>query len=208
MPKLCFFGTTLWSPHWLTRYTHHFLMSSCLYAHIKRNTLCDSLSLAHLLSSSLCSLMTTWATWQQMDSLCWWLTLSTSWTAVAMPTCVSCTASGFSVKILPSWSRNSMLHLKVVDILKADFVHKQLCSDIFNEILCSISKPQVLAFLCFLTEKKPNYLKALSNIVEKLPKQVQVTELPAVSPQQTVHVHLDIYFITRTCLYPPKRQRY
>eukprot|EP00066_Takifugu_rubripes_P000817 XP_003961580.1 PREDICTED: MMS19 nucleotide excision repair protein homolog [Takifugu rubripes] len=28
-------------------------------------------------------------------------------------------------------------------------------------------------------EKKPNYLKALSNIVEKLPKQVQVTELPA-----------------------------
>uniref|UniRef100_A0A674NVD6 MMS19 nucleotide excision repair protein n=1 Tax=Takifugu rubripes TaxID=31033 RepID=A0A674NVD6_TAKRU len=28
-------------------------------------------------------------------------------------------------------------------------------------------------------KKKPNYLKALSNIVEKLPKQVQVTELPA-----------------------------
>ncbi|CAK6961747.1 MMS19 nucleotide excision repair protein homolog [Scomber scombrus] len=28
-------------------------------------------------------------------------------------------------------------------------------------------------------EKKPNYLKALSNIVNKLPKQVQVTELPA-----------------------------
>lgn len=31
------------------------------------------------------------------------------------------------------------------------------------------------------TEKKPNYLKALSNIINKLPKQVQVTELPAVS---------------------------
>uniref|UniRef100_A0A3Q2TH67 MMS19 nucleotide excision repair protein n=1 Tax=Fundulus heteroclitus TaxID=8078 RepID=A0A3Q2TH67_FUNHE len=30
-------------------------------------------------------------------------------------------------------------------------------------------------------EKKPNYLKALSNIVNKLPKQVQVSELPAVS---------------------------
>lgn len=29
------------------------------------------------------------------------------------------------------------------------------------------------------TEKKPNYLKALSNIVNKLPKEVQVTELPA-----------------------------
>uniref|UniRef100_A0A3B3ZVU5 MMS19 nucleotide excision repair protein n=1 Tax=Periophthalmus magnuspinnatus TaxID=409849 RepID=A0A3B3ZVU5_9GOBI len=29
------------------------------------------------------------------------------------------------------------------------------------------------------TERKPNYLKALSNIVNKLPKQVQVTELPA-----------------------------
>lgn len=28
-------------------------------------------------------------------------------------------------------------------------------------------------------EKKPNYLKALSNIINKLPKQVQVTELPA-----------------------------
>ncbi|XP_039992039.1 MMS19 nucleotide excision repair protein homolog isoform X2 [Xiphias gladius] len=28
-------------------------------------------------------------------------------------------------------------------------------------------------------EKKPNYLKALSNIVNKLPKQVQITELPA-----------------------------
>lgn len=39
-------------------------------------------------------------------------------------------------------------------------------------------------------EKKPNYLKALSNIVNKLPKQVQVTELPAVSPQQTLHVNL------------------
>lgn len=38
-------------------------------------------------------------------------------------------------------------------------------------------------------EKKPNYLKALSNIVNKLPKQVQVTELPAVSPQQTPHVN-------------------
>ena len=35
------------------------------------------------------------------------------------------------------------------------------------------------------TEKKPNYLKALSNIVNKLPKQVQVTELPAVSEKQT-----------------------
>lgn len=100
-----------------------------------------------------------------------------------------------------------MLHLKVVEILEADFVHKQLCSS-FNVMLCSISKPQVLAFLCFLTEKKPNYLKALSNIVEKLPKQVQVTELPAVSPQQTVHVHLYMYFITRTCLYPSKHQRY
>lgn len=31
------------------------------------------------------------------------------------------------------------------------------------------------------SEKKSNYLKALSNIVNKLPKQVQVTELPAVS---------------------------
>lgn len=38
-------------------------------------------------------------------------------------------------------------------------------------------------------EKKPNYLKALSNIVNKLPKQVQVTELPAVRPHQTLHVH-------------------
>lgn len=158
------------------------------------------------LSSSLCSLMTTWASWQQMDSLCWWLTLATSWTAVVMPMCVSCTASGFSVRILPNWSRDSMLHLKVVEISKADFVHKQLCSDIFNVVLCSISKPQVLAFLCFLTEKKSNYLKALSNIVEKLPKQVQVTELPAVSPQQTVHVHLYIDFITRTCLSPSKHQ--
>lgn len=35
-----------------------------------------------------------------------------------------------------------------------------------------------------LTEKKPNYLKALSNIVNKLPKQVQVTELPAVSTRR------------------------
>lgn len=33
-------------------------------------------------------------------------------------------------------------------------------------------------------EKKSNYLKALSNIVNKLPKQVQVTELPAVSNAQ------------------------
>lgn len=208
LPKLCFFDTTLWLPHWLIRYTH--ITFSChVFMHTFNATLfvIPSPSLVFL-SSSLCSLMTTWASWQQMDSLCWWLTLSTSWTALATPTFVSCTASGFSVRILPSWSRDSILHLKVVETLKADFVHKQLCSDIFNVMLCSISKSQVLAFLCFLTEKKPNYLKALSNIVEKLPKQVQVTELPAVSPQQTVHVHFYIYFITRTCLYPSKHQRY
>lgn len=50
---------------------------------------------------------------------------------------------------------------------------------------------QVLGTLftvCLLTEKKPNYLKALSNIVNKLPKQVQVTELPAVSTEQPAAV--------------------
>lgn len=75
-------------------------------------------------SSSLCSMTTTWACWQQMVSLCWWLILSTSWTAVAMPTCASCTASGFSVRILPSWCRDSMRHLKVVNAVDTDFGHK------------------------------------------------------------------------------------
>lgn len=42
--------------------------------------------------------------------------------------------------------------------------------------------------VCLLTEKKPSYLKALSNIVNKLPKQVQVTELPAVSTEQPAAV--------------------
>nr|XP_020471545.1 MMS19 nucleotide excision repair protein homolog [Monopterus albus]XP_020471546.1 MMS19 nucleotide excision repair protein homolog [Monopterus albus] len=37
----------------------------------------------------------------------------------------------------------------------------------------------VQGFSAASQEKKPNYLKALSNIVNKLPKQVQVTELPA-----------------------------
>ncbi|XP_006807382.1 MMS19 nucleotide excision repair protein homolog [Neolamprologus brichardi] len=54
-------------------------------------------------------------------------------------------------------------------------------------------------------EKKPNYLKALSNIVNKLPKQVQVTELPALlslllealsCPDQ------DIHLTTLSCLEP------
>ncbi|XP_031604746.1 MMS19 nucleotide excision repair protein homolog isoform X2 [Oreochromis aureus] len=54
-------------------------------------------------------------------------------------------------------------------------------------------------------EKKPNYLKALSNIVNKLPKQVQVTELPALlslllealsCPDQDVHLS------TLSCLEP------
>uniref|UniRef100_A0AAX7TXJ7 MMS19 nucleotide excision repair protein n=1 Tax=Astatotilapia calliptera TaxID=8154 RepID=A0AAX7TXJ7_ASTCA len=54
-------------------------------------------------------------------------------------------------------------------------------------------------------EKKPNYLKALSNIVNKLPKQVQVTELPALlslllealsGPDQ------DIHLTTLSCLEP------
>lgn len=57
---------------------------------------------------------------------------------------------------------------------------------------------EVLDFLSDLlyvspTEKKPNYLKALSNIVNKLPKQVQVTELPAVSkllPSLQVHFQM------------------
>lgn len=62
-------------------------------------------------------------------------------------------------------------------------------SDLISHFI-SVNEPQALVFLCFLTEKKPNYLKALSNIVNKLPKQVQVTELPAVSPQQTLHDHL------------------
>lgn len=39
----------------------------------------------------------------------------------------------------------------------------------------------LFVYCLFPPEKKPNYLKALSNIVNKLPKQVQVTELPAVS---------------------------
>lgn len=54
---------------------------------------------------------------------------------------------------------------------------------------CSVSPPRhsctavllTTTTVCHLTEKKPNYLKALSNIINKLPKQVQVTELPAVS---------------------------
>uniref|UniRef100_A0A669E055 MMS19 nucleotide excision repair protein n=1 Tax=Oreochromis niloticus TaxID=8128 RepID=A0A669E055_ORENI len=54
-------------------------------------------------------------------------------------------------------------------------------------------------------EKKPNYLKALSNIVNKLPKQVQVTELPALlslllealsCPDQDIHLS------TLSCLEP------
>lgn len=54
-------------------------------------------------------------------------------------------------------------------------------------------------------ERKPNYLKALSNIVNKLPKQVQVTELPALlslllealsCPDQSVQLS------TLSCLQP------
>lgn len=42
-----------------------------------------------------------------------------------------------------------------------------------------------LLFIVSSSEKKPNYLKALCYIVNKLPKQVQVTELPAVSKDDT-----------------------
>lgn len=59
------------------------------------------------------------------------------------------------------------------------------CSFIFLTLFLSCQQlSQVLGTIitvCLPTEKKPNYLKALSNIVNKLPKQVQVTELPAVS---------------------------
>lgn len=41
----------------------------------------------------------------------------------------------------------------------------------------------------FSPEKKSNYLKALSNIVNQLPKQVQITELPAVSQQETALIY-------------------
>lgn len=57
---------------------------------------------------------------------------------------------------------------------------------IFLELFWFILPYASFRFWFFLfPEKKPNYLKALSNIVNKLPKQVQVTELPAVSLHQT-----------------------
>lgn len=42
------------------------------------------------------------------------------------------------------------------------------------------------------TEKKSNYLKALSNIVTQLPKQVQISELPAVSSSSLTVLSLKI----------------
>ncbi|KAK1881479.1 MMS19 nucleotide excision repair protein like [Dissostichus eleginoides] len=47
-------------------------------------------------------------------------------------------------------------------------------------------------------EKKPNFLKALSNIVNKLPKQVQLTELPAALSCPDLGVQLS----TLSCLQP------
>lgn len=46
--------------------------------------------------------------------------------------------------------------------------------------------------------------------MKKLPKQVQVTELPAVSPRQTVHVHLckQKHSINRICFHAARRQHY
>ncbi|KAK5880863.1 hypothetical protein CesoFtcFv8_021725 [Champsocephalus esox] len=53
---------------------------------------------------------------------------------------------------------------------------KRVC----RELDSSSSSVHTQAFtLMIWVEKKPNFLKALSNIVNKLPKQVQLTELPA-----------------------------
>lgn len=118
-------------------------------------------------------MMLSWVQWRQTASRCSWATPSTSWTAPATPTFASCTARDSSARIRPSWSRASTMRRKV-DRFFFFFKRIQL-------------KPPCVSFqkLYFLsvspTEKKPNYLKALSNIVNKLPKQVQVTELPAVS---------------------------
>ncbi|XP_029311433.1 MMS19 nucleotide excision repair protein homolog isoform X2 [Cottoperca gobio] len=54
-------------------------------------------------------------------------------------------------------------------------------------------------------EKKPNYLKALSNIVNKLPKQVQVTELPALLSlllEALSCPELGVQLSTLSCLQP------
>ncbi|XP_072311811.1 MMS19 nucleotide excision repair protein homolog [Eucyclogobius newberryi] len=54
-------------------------------------------------------------------------------------------------------------------------------------------------------ERKPNYLKALSNIVNKLPKQVQVTELPALLSlllEALACPDLSVQLSTLSCLQP------
>ncbi|XP_077482044.1 MMS19 nucleotide excision repair protein homolog [Stigmatopora argus] len=63
----------------------------------------------------------------------------------------------------------------------------------------------VQGFNAAAQEKKPNYLKALSNIVNKLPKQVQVTELPsllALLLEALTYPDQGVQLSTLSCLEP------
>lgn len=141
-------------------------------------------------------MMPTWVLWRQTASRCSWATLPTFWTVVAMPTFASCTASASSARTQRSWFRASMLHRKVQDhswvVFEGLSVYRRqrstfaLISSLLSFCPSFITCGWHYTFSVFSPEKKPNYLKALSNIVNKLPKQVQITELPAVSKHEAL----------------------
>ncbi|KAM7382049.1 hypothetical protein PAMA_012757 [Pampus argenteus] len=72
----------------------------------------------------------------------------------------------------------SLLMSNSTDILNRD-CHADVRIMYRQRFFSENSAKLVQGFNAAPQEKKPNYLKALSNIVNKLPKQVQVTELPA-----------------------------
>ncbi|XP_026172055.1 MMS19 nucleotide excision repair protein homolog isoform X2 [Mastacembelus armatus] len=72
----------------------------------------------------------------------------------------------------------SLLMSDSVDVLNRSY-HADVRIMYRQRFFSENSAKLVQGFNAAPQEKKPNYLKALSNIVNKLPKQVQVTELPA-----------------------------
>ncbi|XP_061667031.1 MMS19 nucleotide excision repair protein homolog isoform X2 [Syngnathoides biaculeatus] len=110
------------------------------------------------------------------------------WVAKALllryhPTCTTLTDKMFSLlddaDLGPTAADGfSLLMSDSTDVLSRD-CHADVRIMYRQRFFSENSAKLVQCFNAAPQEKKPNYLKALSNIVNKLPKQVQVTELPA-----------------------------
>ena len=117
-------------------------------------------------------------------------------TAVAMPTCASCTASASSRRTPPNWCRAStpppQVHThthththSLTDPQGYSHTHTVLCWKSADPSPPPPSLSLPLSSCLPSAEEKAGYLKALSHIMNNLPREVQMTELPAVS----THTH-------------------